>query len=115
MNHKEKLDYDEESLKEKVKKRAGIFALVGSGLISILHTLSHIIPAIGIIGLSFAESNKTIYNFLSNEYTQLAYLPFVGLGFYYMYRDHQHHKHERGLRKKLQKTEEKLRNLKKKL
>ena len=88
--------------------------MIGSGILSILYTLSHIVPAIGILGLSFLESNKIIYNFLSNEYTQLAYLPFVGLSFYYIYRDHKHHKHERKLRMKLRETEEKLRDLGKK-
>ena len=97
----EKLDYDEELFKDKAKRRAGIFALIGSGILSILHTLSHIVPAVGILGLSLGEGYPTIYNFVSNEYVQLAYVPFVGLSFYYMYRDHKHHKHEKELRRRL--------------
>ena len=92
------LDYDEESFKDKAKKGAGIFSLIASGLLSILHTLSHIIPAIGLLGLSFG-GDSLFYNIVSNELMQLAYIPFVALSFWYMYRDHQHHKHERELRK----------------
>ena len=97
----EKLDYDEEPFRDKAKKGVGFFALIGSGLLSILHTLSHIVPAIGVVGFSLGEKYPAFYGFVSNEYVQLAYIPFVGLSFYYMYRDHKHHKHEKELRKKL--------------
>lgn len=106
-----KIDYDEEPLKEKVKRGAGIFTIIGSAFLAVVHTLSHIVPAIGVLGLSLGESTP-FYNIVSNEYMQLAYIPLVGLGFYYMYRDHQHHKHEHELRERLQKAEEELRRIK---
>jgi len=98
-NNSSHLDYDEESFKDKAKKGAGVFTLIGSGLLSIIHTLSHIVPAIGVLGLSSGEKYPFLYSIVSNEYMQLAYIPFVALSFYYMYRDHKHHKHEKELRK----------------
>lgn len=98
------LEFDEESFKDKLKRKAGIFTLIGSGILSILHTLSHVVPAIGIIGFSLGEDSGFLYTFVSNEYLQLAYLPFVAISFYYMYRDHKHHKHEKELRKELEET-----------
>ena len=95
----EHLDYDEESLSEKIKRKAPFAALIGSGLLSVIHTLSHIVPAVGVLGFSFGKESGFLFNIVSNEYMQLAYIPFVALGFWYMYRDHQHHKHERELRK----------------
>ena len=92
------LDYDEESLKDKAKRGAGFATLIGSGILSVVHTLSHIVPAIGVIGLSVGGRYEPLYNFVSNEYMQLAYVPFVALSFWYMYRDHKHHKHEKELR-----------------
>jgi hypothetical protein len=110
----EKLDYDEKSLKEKIKGKTGIFALIGTGILSVLHTLSHIVPAIGVLGLSLGEKSPWLYKIVSNEYLQLAYLPFVVISFWYIYRDHQHHKHEHELRARLQKAEAELEKLKKK-
>jgi len=95
----EKLDYDEESFRDKARKGAGIFSLIASGLLSLLHTLSHIVPAVGVLGLSLGAKNSLFYNVISSEYMQMAYIPFVALSFYYMYRDHEHHKHERELRR----------------
>ena len=108
------LDYDEETFKEKTKRKAGFLALIGTGLLSILHILSHVLPAIGVLGLSFGENYGLIYRILSNEYMQIAYIFFVGLSFYYIYRDHKHHKHEKELRRRLEQTEEELRSLKEK-
>jgi|SRR3989344_4492980 len=99
------LDYDEETFKEKTKRKAGFLALIGTGLLSILHILSHVLPAIGVLGLSFGENYGLIYRILSNEYMQIAYIFFVGLSFYYIYRDHKHHKHEKELRKRIEEME----------
>ena len=99
------LDYDEETFKEKTKRKAGFLALIGTGLLSILHILSHVLPAIGVLGLSFGENYGFIYRILSNEYMQIAYIFFVGLSFYYIYRDHKHHKHEKELRKRIEEME----------
>mgnify|MGYP001570884874 CR=1 FL=1 len=101
----ERLDYDEESLRDKVKRGAGLLTLVGSGLLSVLHTLSHVVPAVGVVGLSLGENYKPLHDFFSKEYMQVAYLPFVVLSFCYMYRDHKHHKHEKDLRKKIHEME----------
>ena len=109
-----KLDYDEEPFRDKAKRGAGALALIGSGSLSLLHTLSHIVPAAGVLGLSLGEKNPALYNFVSNEYVQLAYVPFVALSFYYMYRDHQHHKHEMVLRKKISEMEKLLREAERK-
>ncbi len=100
------LDYDEESLNEKAKRGAGLFTLVGSGILSIVHTLSHIIPAVGVIGFSVGGKYEPLYNLVSSEYMQLAYIPFVALSFWYMYRDHRHHKHEKELRKENERLRE---------
>src|SRR3989344_6169394 len=99
------LDYDEEHFSEKAKRGAGIFTLIGTGILSIVHTLSHIVPAVGVLGLSAGEKYPLLYSIVSNEYMQLAYIPFVGLSFYYMYRDHKHHKHEKELRKRIYEME----------
>ena len=109
------LDYDEETFKDKVKKKTGIFALIGTGVLSVIHTMSHIVPAIGVLGFSFGGKYPLIYKIVSNEYLQLAYVPFVGLSFYYIYRDHKHHHHERELRKQLSETQNELDELKKKM
>jgi len=108
-----KFDYNEESFKDKLKRGAGLLSLISTGLLSILHTLSHIVPAIGVLGLSFGNEASNFYKIVSNEYVQLAYLPFVALSFYYIYRDHQHHKHERELRKELYRVKTELDNIKK--
>src|SRR3990172_13411170 len=108
MHGNKHIDYDEESFSEKVKKRAGIFSLIASGLLSILHTLSHIVPALGVIGFAMGDGNSFFYKIVSSDYMQIAYFPFVILSFYYMYRDHQHHKHERELRKENEELRKKL-------
>ena len=117
MSHRENeehLAYDEETLREKATRRAGLAALIGTGALSTLHIFSHIIPAVGVLGLSFGEKYKPFYDIISSDYMQFAYLPFVVLSFYYIYRDHKHHKHEHELRKRLKQTEEELRYLKEK-
>lgn len=106
------LDYDEESIKEKVKRRAGILTLIGSGLLSIFHVLSHVVPAIAVLGFSFGEKNP-LYNLVNNEYMQIAFVPFVILSFWYMYRDHKHHKHEKELRRELEEARAHLKELNK--
>ncbi len=111
---KEKLDYDEESFSEKLKRGAGVFTLIGSGLLSIIHVLSHIVPALAVLGFFFGGKYEFIYNIVSNEYMQFAFLPFVFLGFWYMYKDHKHHKHEKELRMQLSETRKKLEELRKK-
>ena len=113
-NLTEKLDYDEETLKDKIKKRTGILTLIGTGILSILHVLSHIIPAVGVLGLSFISETSKTYQILSSEYLQIAYVGFVVLSFWYIYRDHKHHEHERELRKQLSEAREELERLKKK-
>ena len=96
----EHLDYDEESLKEKAKRHVGIFTLIGSGLLSILHVLSHVVPAVAVLGFSLGEGNP-LYNFITDESMQFAFIPFVVFSFWYMYRDHKHHRHEKELRREL--------------
>ena len=108
------LDYDEEHFSEKAKRGAGIFTLIGTGILSIVHTLSHIVPAVGVLGLSAGEKYPLLYSIVSNEYMQLAYIPFVGLSFYYMYRDHKHHKHEKELRRELTEVRKQLEEERKK-
>ena len=112
-SYQEKLDYDEETLRDKVKRKTGILTLIGTGILSVVHTLSHIIPAIGVLGLSFGDKSPLLYRIVSNEYMQLAYLPFVVLSFWYMYRDHKHHRHERDLREQLSETRKELERIKK--
>ena len=55
------LDYDEETFNEKTKRKVGFLALIGTGFLSILHILSHVLPAIGVLGLSFGENYGLIY------------------------------------------------------
>ena len=107
-----KLDSDEETFKDKLKRKAGIFALIGSGILSVVHVLSHLVPALAVLGFLFGSKYEFLYNIVSNEYMQFAFLPFVFLGFWYMYRDHKHHQHERELRTKLSKAQEELKKLK---
>jgi hypothetical protein len=107
------LDHDEETIGEKAKRGAGVFTLIGSGLLSILHVLSHIVPALAVLGLSLGGRYQPLYNLINNEYMQFAFIPFVVLSFYYMYRDHRHHKHERDLRKQLSEAQEELKKFKK--
>lgn len=108
------LEHDEESLKEKAKRGAGIFTLIGTGILSIVHTLSHVIPAIGALGFVLGSRYEPLYKIVSNEYMQLAFIPFVFLSFWYIYRDHKHHKHEHELRRKLGEAEREIQRLRKK-
>ena len=104
----DEINCDDESFKEKVKSGAGVATLIGSGILSVLHILSHIIPAVGILGLSFLSENSIFYRIVSSEYMQIAYVGFVALSFYYIYRDHRHHKHEKELRRKISELEREL-------
>jgi len=109
------LDYDEETFKEKTKRKAGVFTLIGTGILSILHILSHIVPAVGILGLSFGEKYGVFYGIISSEYMQISYVFFVFMSFFYIYRDHKHHKHEKELRKRIEEMERLLEDLRIKL
>jgi hypothetical protein len=120
----EKLSYDEESIVEKIKNKSGIPAVIGLGVLNLLHTLSHIIPAIGALGISQMEAahHEAIYVFnydigpiVSNPVMQIAYVTFVPLSFYYLYRDHKHHKHEKIIRKQLYETQKLLEETQKEL
>lgn len=112
-----RIEFDEESLSDKIKKKSGIIAIVGTGVLGLLHTASHLIPAIGAIGYmrGYAEPEEhhnvikvlgyDINPILSHPIMQVAYVGFVFLGFYYIYKDHKHHKHERIARKQLYETQ----------
>ncbi len=108
------MDYDEESFSEKLKKGASIFTLIGSGLLSVVHILSHLVPAFAVLGFFFGSKYEFIYNIVSNEYMQLAFIPFVFLSFWYMYRDHKHHKHEKELRMRILEMQKEIDSLRKK-
>ena len=56
---REEVGYDEESFVDKAKRGAGIFTLIGSGALSVLHILSHIVPAAGLLGFHWAKN--TLY------------------------------------------------------
>ena len=117
---KKKLDYDEESLEGKIKNKGGIVGIIGIGILGFVHALSHVIPAIGAFGMSQIEEHEEVISFLgyniapilTNPIMQIAYLAFVPLSFYWIYRDHKHHRHEREVRKELLKTKKELEELK---
>ena len=117
------MDYDEEGLGEKIKNKGSIIGIIGVGILGFIHVLSHVIPAIGALGLSQIERHEEIisvfgYNIapiLTNPIMQIAYLLFVPLSFYYIYRDHMHHRHEREVRRELGKAKKELELLKRKL
>ncbi|MDP3965923.1 MAG: hypothetical protein Q8Q04_00120 [archaeon] len=108
-NLEKKIDYDEDSLKEKIKKKGSVIGMIGLGVLGAVHTLSHVIPAIGAVGMSQLEThNEAIRVFgydiepiITHPAMQFAYLAFVPLSFYWIYRDHVHHKHEKEVRKEL--------------
>lgn len=113
----ETFECNEESLLDKIKKRSSITAIIGTGILGLLHTASHLMPAIGVLGYTISEHSKLednhqvidifgydINQVLSHPIMQVAYVGFVFLGFYYIYKDHKHHKHERIVKKQLQKT-----------
>ncbi len=98
----EKLSYDEESIKDKIKSKGSVSAVIGLGVLNLVHTLSHIIPAIGALGISQMEAQHheviklfdyDVSPIITNPLMQIAYVAFVPLSFYYLYRDHKHHKH----------------------
>ena len=113
-------EFDEESFSEKIKKRSGIAAIIGTGILGLLHISSHLIPAVGAIGYmkGYASSREEEiairlfgYNLnpvLSHPLMQIAYVAFIFLGFYYIYRDHKHHEHEKFLRYELYKAKREL-------
>jgi hypothetical protein len=124
MSLEEKLAYDEVSIAEKIKNKSEISAVIGLGVLNLVHTLSHIIPAIGALGISQMEAahHEAIYVFnydispiVTNPIMQMAYVAFVPLSFYYLYRDHKHHKHERIIRKQLYETQKLLEETQQKL
>ena len=120
----EKLAYDEESIVEKIKNKSSTASVIGLGMLNLVHTLSHIIPAIGALGISQMEAahheaiyilNYDISPIVTNPIMQMAYVAFVPLSFYYLYRDHKHHKHERIIRKQLYETQKLLEETQQKL
>ncbi|MBS3084712.1 hypothetical protein J4411_02255 [Candidatus Pacearchaeota archaeon] len=113
----EKMGYDEESLGEKIKNRGSLAGIIGLGTLGFVHTLSHVIPAIGALGMSQLETNhnEAIYvlgyniePIITHPVMQIAYLAFVPLSFWYIYKDHKHHKHEKEVRNKFEKTKKEL-------
>lgn len=116
-----KVECKEDSFVENVKEKGGIAGIIGVGVLGFVHTLSHIIPAIGALGMSQLEHaheeplyfiGYNIEPILSHPVMQIAYLAFVPLSFYYIYKDHKHHKHEREVRNELKKAKEEIEHLK---
>gem|GEM_PF-5687115 len=114
---------------ESVKKsasRGGLIALIATGLLGVMHTMSHLIPAIGILGYTIegqaAEHTEealmlfgiNIGPFLFHPVMQIAYVLFVPLSFYYIYRDHQHHKEFHKVEQELERAKKELAKRKKK-
>ncbi len=121
MIKKKKLDYDEETVSEKVKEKSSVLGIIGLGILGFVHTLSHVIPAIGALAMSQVEVSHeqamyvlgvNVTPILTNPVMEVAYMVFVPLSFYYIYRDHVHHKHERKIR--LERTKKELEELKRK-
>ncbi len=108
--HSEKLDYDEESLRDKIKRRARGATLIGTGLLSLLHGLSHAGPIAAIASYSLGEKYKPLYDFISNENVKYVSIVLVPLSIWTWYRDHKHHKHEKELRKENERLRELLKN-----
>jgi len=109
---------DEESIVEKIKKKSGIIAIIGTGVLGLLHIASHLIPALAVIlySVSGQTQPEQAYNsisifgidiepIISHPIMQVFYLIFVFLSFYYIHRDHKHHKHERIIKKQLHETQ----------
>ncbi len=123
MIKKKKLDYDEETVSEKVKEKSSVLGIIGLGILGFVHTLSHVIPAIGALAMSQVEVSHeqamyvlgvNVTPILTNPVMEVAYMVFVPLSFYYIYRDHVHHKHERKIRLELERTKKELEELKRK-
>ncbi len=108
---KDHFDCGEESFREKLRRKAGMASLIATGFLSLLHILSHVIPAFAVLGFSFGNQSSSFYRIISHEYMQIFYVLFVFLSFYYIYRDHKHHKHEKKLSQELVETKKKLREL----
>ena len=116
----DKLDYDEKTLKEKIKDKSGLAGIIGIGALGFVHTLSHVIPAIGAFGMAQIKEPEQVirifgYNvapILTSRPMEIAYMAFVPLSFYYIYKDHKHHNHERKIRKELEETRKELMELK---
>ena len=111
----------EDSFTEKIKNKGGLLGMVGLGTLGLVHTLSHVIPAIGALGMSQVEKihDEALYVFgyniepiLTHPVMQIAYLAFVPLSFYYIYRDHVHHKHEKEVRNELLMAKKEIESLK---
>lgn len=114
-NLRKKLDYDEKSLKEKIKEKSGLVGYIGLGTMGFLHALSHVVPAIGALGMATANHEEEIrvfgYNIapvLTSTPMEVGYLAFVPLSFYFIYRDHRHHKHEKEIRKENERLKKEL-------
>ena len=107
----ESVNCNEESFREKLRRKAGVGSLIATGVLSLLHILSHVIPAFAVLGLSFGNKSSTFYTIISHEAMQIFYVLFVFLSFYYIYRDHKHHKHEKILKKELLETKKRLKEL----
>ncbi|MCR4327017.1 MAG: hypothetical protein NUV46_00350 [Nanoarchaeota archaeon] len=112
----------EDSFAEKVKEKGGLAGVIGVGVLGFVHTLSHVIPAIGALSMSQLEhsSEEALYLFgynvepiLSHPVMQIAYLAFVPLSFYYIWNDHKHHKHEKEVRSELLRAKQEIEELKK--
>lgn len=85
-----------------------VWAIVALGLLSIVHTLSHLLPALGVLGYAIEEqagehvaehAHEALVLFginfgavLFHPVMQFAYILFVPLSFYYIFADHKHHK-----------------------
>ena len=124
MNKTKEFECNDESVSDKIKNKGSLIAIIGTGILGLLHTLSHLIPAIGAIGYmkGYSEPEDDVINIfgyniepiLAHPIMQIAYVGFVFLGFYYIYRDHKHHEHEKEIRKKLYETQKELEKYKNK-
>ncbi|HYD02669.1 MAG TPA: hypothetical protein VEC16_00060 [Alphaproteobacteria bacterium] len=104
------------NFKSKTIKYLGIFI---TGLLGLLHALSHIIPAAANIGYIVSEQTQEenehspLEEIMHHPLMNIASIFFVILGFYYIYKDHKHHKHEHILKKKIMVLESELKKYKK--
>lgn len=101
-----------------------VWAIVALGLLSIVHTLSHLLPALGVLGYAIEEqagehaaehAHEALMLFginfgaiIFHPVMQIAYILFVPLSFYYMFADHKHHKELHRLEHELEHTKKEL-------
>jgi hypothetical protein len=69
-------------MKYSMQKLTGLAAIAGTGAVSVLHTLSHLVPALAVLE-GASHTNGTFMESVSHPSFGIAYVAFVPLSIYY--------------------------------